>query len=261
MGFNPTAVKTAVVEIKSGGGGTSGPPDQLDIELKDAAGESFELFSHQPLAVLCGSCQRGIPSLVRAYEKLSAAGMRVLSPSGLDFVAEVDEFALNKDEVEIPPESIEMLPLNCIRAADLVWLHAPGGYVGLNGALEIGFANAAGVPVFAEEMPSDIALRSLVSISPLDQVIAETSTGGKGNPRPSLLPLQEYYSAIARGRVYEHKSPQDVMQLITEEIGELARQNPGQRQRSRASKAGAGVNAGRKLRGIRRLKTARSGGL
>jgi hypothetical protein len=241
MGFNLTAVKTAVKEIRFGGEGTSGPSDRLDIQLKDAAGESFELFSRQPIAVLCGSYQRGIPSLVRAYEKLSAAGMRVLSPSGLDFVAQVDGFVLNQDEVEIPPETIEMLPLNCIRAADLVWLHAPDGHVGLNGALEIGFASAARVPVFAEEMPSDIALRSLVTISPLDQVIAATSTGERSNPGASLLPLQEHYSAVARGRACEHKSPQDVMLLITEEIGDLARQNPGQRQPlSRSSNTGAG---------------------
>src|SRR3984957_8395686 len=217
MGFNLTAVKTAVEEIRSGGERTPGPSDQLDIELKDGAGESFELFSRQPTAVLCGSYERGIPSLVRAYQKLSAAGMRVLSPSGLDFVVEIDGLVPNVDEGGPTSDAIEWLPLNCIRAADLVWLHAPDGYVGLNGALEIGFANAARVPVYAEEMPSDIALRSLVTISPLDQVIAETSTGDKGNPGASLLPLQEYYSAIARGRVHEHKSPQDVMQLITEE--------------------------------------------
>ncbi len=107
--------------------------------------------------------------------------------------------------------------------------------------MEIGFANAARVPVYAEEMPSDIALRSLVTISPLDQVIAETSTGEKGNPGASLLPLQEYYSANARGRAHEHKSAQDIMLLITEEIGELARENPGQRRGlSRTSKTGAG---------------------
>jgi hypothetical protein len=47
----------------------------------------------------------------------------------------------------------------------------------------------------------------------------------------ALLPRQEYYSAIARERGYDHKSAQDIILLITEEIGELARQNPGQRQR------------------------------
>ena len=64
--------------------------DQPEFELKIGTSESFEQISRQSSAVLCGSYQRGMPSLVWAYEKLSAAGMRVLSPSGLDFVAEVD---------------------------------------------------------------------------------------------------------------------------------------------------------------------------
>jgi hypothetical protein len=236
MVFNQTAVKTAVEEIESGGEGTSQPFGRLGLRLRNAASNASEQISPQSSAVILGSYQRGISSLVRAYEKLSAAGMRVLSPSGRDFVAEVDGLVLNQ-EAGSEPEAVEWLPLNCIRAADLVWLHAPDGYVGLSGALEIGFANAAGVPVYAEEMPSDIALRSLVTIAPLDQVIAKTSAGEKDNPGASLLPLQEYYSAVAHGQAREHKSTQDVMLLITEEIGELARQNPGQRQRrSRASK-------------------------
>jgi hypothetical protein len=236
MGFNQTAVKTAVEEIGFGRDGTPEPPPdelqlQLQLQLKDPACEVFEQFPPQPRAVLCGSYRRGIPSLVRAYEKLSAAGIRVFSPSGIDFVADMDGPVLNQDEAGIPPEAIERLRLNCIRAADLVWLHAPDGYVGLSGALEIGFANAAGVPVYAEEMPSAIALRSLVTISPLDQVIAETSTGEKDNPGASLHPRQEYYSALARERAYQNRSAQDIMLLITAEIGELARQNAGQRQR------------------------------
>jgi len=238
MGFNQTAVKTAVEELGLGGAGTPEPPDQLELQLKNAACEPSGQFSRQPRAVLCGSHRRGIPSLVGAYEKLSAAGLRVLSPTGVDFIAEVDGSVLNQDEAGIPPEALERLRLNCIRAADLVWLHAPDGYVGLSGALEIGFANAAGVPVYAEEMPSDIALRSLVTVSSLDQVIAETTTGEKDDPGASLLPPQAYPSAIARERAYEYKTAQEIMLLITDEIGELARQNPGQRQRlSRTSKA------------------------
>ncbi len=190
--------------------------------------------------MLCGSYRRGVSSLVRAYEKLSAAGMRVLSPSGLDFVAEIDGFLLNADEAGVPFASVEGFPLNCIRSADLVWLHAPGGYIGINGALEIGFANAAGVPVYAEEMPSDAGLRSLVIITSLDEVIAKASHGEKKNPGGSLLSLREYYSAKVRERTHEHKSEDDIAQLITEEIGELSRRSPGQRQRhSRHSRTSA----------------------
>jgi hypothetical protein len=231
MGFDQTAVKTAGEEIESGGEGAREQPERPEVHAHRATKGSAEQFARQPRVVLCGSYQRGVPSLVRAYEKLSAAGMRVLSPSGLDFIAEVDGVVLNHLETGIAPEAFEKLRLNCIRSADLVWLHAPDGYVGLSGALEIGFANAAGVRVFAGEMPSDIALRSLVTISTLDQVIEQATTGERDNPRASPLPLREDSSARLRQRANEIKTAQDITLLISEEIGELARQNPGQRQR------------------------------
>ena len=233
MGFNQTAAKTAVGEVGSGGVGAPEPPDELELQLKNAGLESFDRFSRQPRAVLCGPYGhgRGIPSLVRAYERLAAAGMRVLSPLGFDVVADIDGFVLNRDEVGIPPEATGGVRLNCIRTADLVWLHAPHGHVDASGASAIGFANAAGVPVYAEEMPSEVALCSLVIISSMDQAIARSSTGEKDSTGGSPLLLQEFYSAIARESRSTHKSAHDITLLITEEIGELARQNPGQRHR------------------------------
>jgi len=229
MGFSRTALLTAVEGVGSGDEGALAPSEFLQLPLNDEASESFGRSSRQPRAVLCGSYRRGIPSLLAAYEKLSAAGVSVLSPSGIEFIAEIDGYVLNR--VGIPlPKAVEGLRLNCIRAADLVWLHAPGGYVGLSGALEIGFANAVGTPVYAEEMPSDDALCSLVTVSPLDDVIAETSSGENDNSEPSPLSLQENQSSAARDWGYRHKSAQEIMMLITEEIEGLARQNPGQRQ-------------------------------
>ena len=236
MGFNQTAVKTVVEEIRFDGAGIPEPPDPRELQFKNAARDSSPRTSRQPRAVLCGSYRRDIPSLVRAYEKLSAAGMRVLSTAGIDF-AEIEGFVLNQDEAGIRPEAVETVPLNCIRAADLVWLHAPDGYVGLSGALEIGFANAAGIPVYAEEMPSDTALRPLVTISRLDELIAQTSTGEMVDAGISAPPLRDHSSATSRARVDEHKSAHEITMLISDEIGELARRNPGQRQRlSRTSK-------------------------
>jgi hypothetical protein len=244
MGFNQTAVKTAVKEIGSGGEGAFEPPDELELQLEDAGLEAFEQLSRQPRAVLCGSYRRGVPSLLRAYEKLSTAGVRVLSPSGFDFLADIDGFVLTQDEVGVPPEVTDRLRLNCIRTADLVWLHAPDGYVELSGASEIGFANAAGVPVYADELPSDVALRSLVTVSTLDHAIAETGAGERGNPGASSLPRQGYYSAMAREPGYGRRSAHDVMRLITEEIGELARQRPGQRQRRLRTSKSAAASSG-----------------
>ena len=228
-GFNHTAVKTAVEGARAGGRGASALPARLRLRPKSAESGIFELTPRQRERGP-GSYQKGIPSLVRTYEMMSAAGMRVLSPSGVISWPKWTGCSRATRGARLR-RSCRMASSNCIRAADLVWLHAPDGYVGLSGALEIGFANAAGVPVYAEEVPSDLGLRPLVTISPLEQVLAKARTGEKDDPEASLLPLQAYYSAVAQGRAPEQKSPQDVVSLITEEIGELARQSPGQRQR------------------------------
>lgn len=60
----------------------------------------------------------------------------------------------------------------------------------------------------------------------------------KENPGVSLLPDQEDFSAVARERGNEHQSARDTKLVITEKIGEPARQNTRQSQRlSHASKA------------------------
>ena len=128
---------------------------ETSAEKRRAPGTERKL-SRQPRAVLCGSYRRGIPSLMRAYEKLSAAGLRVLSPSGFDFVVEIDGFVLNQDEVGIPPEVTDRLRLNCIRTADLVWLHAPDGYVELSGASEIRLCERCRGTVYADECPATL---------------------------------------------------------------------------------------------------------
>jgi hypothetical protein len=231
MGFNRTAVKTAVEGIGSGGEEAVEPRVQPEVQPPVEARESFEQFPPRLSAVLCGTYRSGIPSLLRAYETLSAAGMSVLAPSGLEFVAEIHDAALHQDEVGIPPEAMRRLRLDCISTADLVWLHAPDGYVSLSSAVEIGFANAAGVPVYAEEVPNDVALRSLVIIAPLARAIVETSIGQKGHPGASPLPPREHDPAPVRARGSARPSAEDLVRMISEEIGELARQNPGQRQR------------------------------
>ena len=85
--------------------------------------------------------------------------------------------------------------------------------------------------MYAEEMPSDIALRSLVTICPLDQVILKTITGEKDNPGSIATPVPRVLLGSCPWTGREHISAHDIMLLITEEIGELAWQNPGQRHR------------------------------
>jgi hypothetical protein len=114
--------------------------------------------------VLSGSYRRA-PEVLRAeYDHLIAVGCRVLSPSCVAPERERDGFLFMRGESSSAPERIEDAHLTAIRVARFVWLHAPGGYVGLSAALEIGYAAAVGTPVFSREEPSDPALRPFVRV-------------------------------------------------------------------------------------------------
>jgi NTP pyrophosphatase (non-canonical NTP hydrolase) len=177
---------------------------------------------HLPV-VLSGSYRKDFEGLRRTYEELQDLGCRVLSPSSVTAVNEIDGFVYMKGEEVQNPEDIETRHLNAIQSSNFVWLHCPNGYLGPTAAAEVGFANAVGVPVYAREAPSDKGMKLLVRVvnSPLQAV--ETRRGHQEPPAPALKAFQEYYKRVAIQRGYAKERPKDCLLLMVEEIGELAR--------------------------------------
>src|SRR4051794_3675187 len=114
-------------------------------------------------AVISGSFRRNGAQLASDREALLDAGCVVLSPLDVAFVLEDNGFVKAAHEVDRTAAEIEADHLRAIEEADFVWLHAPEGYVGPSASMEIGFARALGVPIYARYLPSDVALRSLVT--------------------------------------------------------------------------------------------------
>ena len=174
--------------------------------------------------VLSGSYRRDLGGLARVHDQLVRAGCEILSPAAIEFATEVDGFAFALGEIGLEPEQIEERHLDCLRAADFVWLHAFQGYVGSSASLEVGYAHALGVPVFASTEPTEKAVAAFVRLvaSPQEAVtmLSESPVNDPGRP---LKALQDYYSVVAARRGYDNESPQDTMLLLTEELGELAR--------------------------------------
>jgi len=174
--------------------------------------------------VICGSFRRD-PALLRAeYDALRACGCRILSPGELSFVDERDGFVYLDHEVDEEPTEIERAHLDAVRSADMIWLHAPNGYLGPSGAFEIGAAHAAGVPVYADREIIDVGLRDFVTVvaSPHDAVL-HRKTMVMHRPGEPLKALQAYYQRAALTRGWDSESAAECMLLLTEEIGELAR--------------------------------------
>lgn len=178
--------------------------------------------SRRMTVALCGSFRRDQTGLALALEALRTR-FTVLSPKALDFVDPDAAFVRLPSEVDESAEDIEARHLAAMTEADLVWLHAPEGYVGTSAAMELGHAMALGIPVFGSTLPSDPVLaagvRQVDEPAQIEALLVEdTGLPGRGIDR-----LQRYYRRAALRRGWSEESAKDTVLLLTEELGELAR--------------------------------------
>ena len=177
-------------------------------------------------AAICGSFRRDPDGLRKVHRDFLSAGVAVLSPSDTDFIGDNDGFVYAAHEVGLDPVDIEANHLRAMQNADLVWLHAPAGYVGPSAAMELGFAHALGLPVYGAESPEDVVLASFVRVvrSPRAALAARGPMEvAQDAPTKSLGALQYYYDRAARDRGWAEETPEQSLLLLTEEVGELAR--------------------------------------
>lgn len=173
-------------------------------------------------AVICGSFRRDPAVLRTEFSELQGAGCTVLSPVDLDFVGEVDGFVYRADEIGRATADVERHHLETMRAADLVWLHCPDGYVGSSAAMELGFARALGVRVFARQRPRDVTLADLVIVcdSP-GAAVAQARDELGPVPADALPALQGYYSRAAARRGWSGETPEETIEFLRGEVEEL----------------------------------------
>jgi NTP pyrophosphatase (non-canonical NTP hydrolase)/Fe-S-cluster formation regulator IscX/YfhJ len=168
---------------------------------------------------LIGSFRKELDALRAIYDLLSES-FDLLSPASIDFVDSKADFVKTKEEVEEDVHTIEEKHLEAIRQSDFVWLFCPSGYIGLSAAFEMGLAHSLGVPIYANQLPDDAMLQTMVTevVASPNDVKLNVHKPGRG-----VLGLQRYYKRIAERRGWSAESPKDTMLLLTEELGELAR--------------------------------------
>jgi NTP pyrophosphatase (non-canonical NTP hydrolase) len=173
--------------------------------------------------VISGTYRKEFETVQRTYEEFLDLGCSILSPTNVTIVDEHDGFVYMKGEEEETQDKIEARHLLAIQKANFVWLHTPEGYVGLSAALEVGFAHAAGVPVYARQAPLDKTLQPFVHVVGSPAEVLATELQHPEPPTPALKAFQEYYRRAAIARGYAKEQPKDCLLLMVEEVGELAR--------------------------------------
>lgn len=117
-------------------------------------------------AAVSGSFHRHMEAITTAVHELAERGVRVLSPADPRIVAAQGEFLFVASDILRSVRLVQDRHLESIRAANFLWLVCPDGYVGQSASMEIGYAAAVGVPIFATRTPNDLTLRQYVKLVP-----------------------------------------------------------------------------------------------
>jgi NTP pyrophosphatase (non-canonical NTP hydrolase) len=179
-----------------------------------------ELSPH-PKAVICGSFRRDPELLASEFRRLSDAGCTILSPVDTNFVTEVDGFVYGQADIGRTAAAVEQRHLGAMQSADFVWLHCPGGYVGTSAAMELGFAQALGLRVFASQPPENVTMRDIVHVCRSPEVAVQLSRLRDEAPSRALPALQAYYARAARERGWDGESAATTAGLLRGELDEL----------------------------------------
>jgi hypothetical protein len=123
-----------------------------------------------------GSFHRHIGAITAAVHELTGCGVRVLSPADPTIVSAQGDFLFVASDRVRSVRLVQDRHLECIRAADFLWLVCPDGYVGQSASMEVGYAAALGVPIFGLAAPADITMRHYVTrVQNIRQAVASIS--------------------------------------------------------------------------------------
>lgn len=87
-------------------------------------------------------------------------GLAVLSPSGKAITNSIEKFVIfETDDKDMNPEEIQMITLEKIMKADVVYVCNKNGYIGKTTCYEIGFCYSRGKPIYFMEKPEDLPLQ------------------------------------------------------------------------------------------------------
>ena len=132
-------------------------------------------------AAVSGSFHRHMSAIAAAVEELVAHSIRVLSPADPRVVAQQGDFLFVASDRVRSVRLVQDRHLESIRGANFLWLVCPDGYVGQSASMELGFAAAVGVPIFATMAPNDLTLRQYVKVVPAMSAAIDLV---KANSRP-----------------------------------------------------------------------------
>lgn len=155
--------------------------------------------------------------------------IQVLSPQLSKIINPDHEFTILETDDINDPKTLEQRHLDAIERADALYIYNLDGYIGTSVALELGWAIALGKPIYTKEQSEDFTLKLFSGkIATPNEIQKELSENQHNlietiNNRSSVKNLQHYIHDVVVQRGFDNEAPTDIMLLMVEEVGELAK--------------------------------------
>jgi len=181
-------------------------------------------------ATISGSFNKYFGQIKQKVLEFEQQGISVLSPKPSEPVLRKGSFVILESDKGTPRE-IELTHLKAISQSDFLYIVNPRGYIGKSVAFEIGYAFSRNIPVYSLERPKDPVFCFLIKPEKSIQAIKEALRTREGERAENLLSkreltlnqLQDFVQSMIRKRGFEKETMHDVLLLLIEEMGELAR--------------------------------------
>lgn len=108
---------------------------------------------------IIGSFQKYYNEILNIIQIFKRSGLYVLSPKESYINDKVENFVIfESDRKDFSPAEIQMITLDKIIKADMVYVYNPNGYVGKTTCYEIGFCFSKKKPIYFFDYPNDLPI-------------------------------------------------------------------------------------------------------
>lgn len=173
-----------------------------------------------------GSFNKDFGKIQKKVRQFQDEGIEVLAPPISKIVGNKDGFVTLESDKGVPHQ-IESEYLEAISRSDFLYVVNTNGYIGRSVSLEIGYAISKGIPVYSMEKPEDIVFSFFVKHNKRIKTIKNELKSKRycffNKTNHTLTELQDYVDYVVKKRGFENETIEDVMLLLVEEVGELAK--------------------------------------
>lgn len=178
----------------------------------------------KPAVTISGSFQKSINAIREDIKEFQRLGCTILSPRMFTSHKNDDGFVILDSDGGRHPAAIHSRHLVSIDQSMLLWVRDEKGYIGLSTALEIGYAHAIGLPVFAPEKATDTSLNRYIKIahSP-EEALQKAQNQYSQNERnnSSHIGIQADVAHMSAECGFDSETDQEILNFLDEEIAEL----------------------------------------